>query len=89
MKTMYRLDLDSTVIQDSGFAFFSFSKKYQWFYPSISEECGLNKMFNVNYTNTLSLLCPTVVRKYHLRKHVNTFKARSQASAITIWEWIN
>ena len=28
----------------------------------------------------LSLVCPTVLRKYDLRKYVNTFKARSQAS---------
>ena len=28
----------------------------------------------------LSLVCPTVIRKYDLRKYVNTFKARSQMS---------
>ena len=28
----------------------------------------------------LSLVCPTVLRKYDLRKYVNTFKARSQTS---------
>ena len=28
----------------------------------------------------LSLVCPTVLRKYDLRKYVNTFKARSQKS---------
>ena len=28
----------------------------------------------------LSLVCPTVLRKYYLRKYVNTFKARSQTS---------
>ena len=28
----------------------------------------------------LSLVCPTVLRKYNLRKCVNTFKARSQTS---------
>ena len=31
-------------------------------------------------TIQLSLVCPTVLRKYDLRKYVNTFKARSLTS---------
>ena len=38
------------------------------------------RSFNVNYGDTLSLVCPVVILKYDLRKYVNTFMARGQTS---------
>ena len=49
--------------------------------PIDPEECGLHKIFSILIIAIIvSLVYPTVLRKYGLRKYLNTVKARSQTS---------
>ena len=78
---MYRSDLRlKCLLKKKRFTTFSFSKNNNDSIYRFLKNAVYIRFFNVNYSSTLSLFCPTKLRKYNLRKCVNTFKVINQAS---------
>ena len=71
---MYRSDQRfKCLLKKKRFTIYYFSKNINDSVHGFLKNAVCIRSFNINHSITLSLLCPTVLRKY-----VNTFKARSQ-----------
>ena len=77
---MYRLHLRFKCFKKKRFIIFYFSNNINDFIHRLLNNAVYIRFFDVNQAILLSLVRPIVLRKYDLRKYVNTFKVRSQTS---------